>query len=242
MVPDQREHAWWGSLAHRETTESVDHLMAYLVGLEDACGAFEPKDLFNAFPVLGKPVIEIRATGDLTVLEPSMPFVPGLGLFPPTTIRRAILKEIGDILVQRRLIVLGNQEIVSSTPLDLCAERPLGMHGVQRENASCNQLRRQQGLKRTDLVFFLFHIALPQDNAGSHLIATELMHPMRLRCGGSQGFAIDSQMRVISLPLRRVQAAWFRSTTMLGFEAAQKMLLRARQAASRPLSRARHLA
>ena len=87
MVPDQGEHAWWGSLLHREAAESIDHLMARLVGLEDACCAFEPKDLLNAFPVLGKPVIEIRATGDLSVLEPPMPFVPGLGLFPTTTIR-----------------------------------------------------------------------------------------------------------------------------------------------------------
>ena len=83
---------------------------------------------------------------------------------------------------------------------------------------------------------------MPQDDASGDLITPELMHRMRLRSGGPKGFAINSQMRVISLPLRRVQAAWFRSTTMLGFEAAQKMLLRARQAASRPLSRARHLA
>ena len=113
------------------------------------------------------------------------------------------------------------------------------MHGVQREDAPCDQLRRQQGLKRTDLVFFLFHIAMPQDNAGSHLITTKLMHRMRLRRGGSQGLAINRQMRVIRLPLRCVQAAWFRSTTLLGFEAAQKRLLRAHPGAWRPLARVR---
>ncbi len=70
--------------------------------------------------------------------------------------------------------------------MDLCAERPFCMHGVQREDAPCDQLRRQQALKRTDLVFFLFHIAMPQDYAGSHLITTKLMHRMRLRRGVSQ--------------------------------------------------------
>src|SRR5438093_3525276 len=86
MISDQGEHAWWGSLLHREAAESIDHLMARLVGFEQACRAFEPEDLLDAFPVLGKPVIEIRATGDLTVLEPPMPFVPGLSLLPTTPI------------------------------------------------------------------------------------------------------------------------------------------------------------
>ena len=88
--------------------------MSYLVGLEDACRAFEPKDLLNAFPLLGTPVIEIRAASDLAVLEPSMPFVPGLGLLEAPTIRSAILKQIGTILVEGRLIVFGNQDIGSS--------------------------------------------------------------------------------------------------------------------------------
>src|SRR6266566_166695 len=161
MVPDQREHALWGSLAHRETAESVDHLMARLVGFEDACRAFEPKDLLNALPVLGKPVIEIRATGDLSVLEPPMSFVPGLSLLPTTTIGRAILKQIGTILVEGGLIVLGNQDIVPSKPMDLRTECALGMHGIQGENAPFDQVRRQQRLERTDLIFFLLHIAMP---------------------------------------------------------------------------------
>jgi hypothetical protein len=95
--------------------------MARLVGFEQTRGAFEPKDLLDAFPVLGKPVTQIRTTGNLTMLEPPMRFVPGLGLLEAPTIRRAILKQIGNILVQRRLIVLGNQEIVPFPPMDLCA-------------------------------------------------------------------------------------------------------------------------
>ena len=55
MISDQAEHTLWRSLAHGKTAQSIHHLMPYLVGLEDACGAFEPKDLLNPLPVLGKP-------------------------------------------------------------------------------------------------------------------------------------------------------------------------------------------
>ena len=89
------------------------------------------------------------------------------------------------------------------------------------------------------LILFLLHIAVPQDNASGDLITTELMHRMRLRRGGTQRFAINSQMRVISLPLWRVQSAWFRSTALLGFEAAQKRLARSHPGVWRPLSPAR---
>lgn len=44
--------------------ESIHHLMARLGGLEQAHRAFEAKDLLNAFPVLAKPVLEIRTTGE----------------------------------------------------------------------------------------------------------------------------------------------------------------------------------
>jgi hypothetical protein len=48
------------------------------------------------------------------------------------------------------------------------------------------------------------------------------MHRMRLRARGTKGFAINGQMSVISLSLRRVQTARFRSTPLLGFPAHKK--------------------
>ena len=51
MISNQREQALWGSLLHREAAESIDHLMTRLVGFEQACRAFEPEDLLNAFPL-----------------------------------------------------------------------------------------------------------------------------------------------------------------------------------------------
>jgi hypothetical protein len=59
-----------------------------------------------------------------------MPFVPGLGLFPTTPIGGAILKQIGTILVKGGLIVLGDEKIVPSKPMDLRSERALGMHRI----------------------------------------------------------------------------------------------------------------
>jgi hypothetical protein len=107
MVSDQRKHARGRSLLEGETTESIDHLMLNDASLEEQSCPFEAKDLFNAFPVPGKPVIEVRTTGDVTVFEPPMPFVPGLSVLPATPIRGRILKQIGNILVQSELIILG---------------------------------------------------------------------------------------------------------------------------------------
>jgi hypothetical protein len=115
---------------HREAAEAIDHLMAGLVGLEDAYCAFEPKDLLNASQSLANQAISVRATGDLSVLEPPMPFVPGLSLLEAPTIGGAILKQIGTILVERRLVVLGDEKIVPSKPMDLRSERALGMHRI----------------------------------------------------------------------------------------------------------------
>src|SRR2546423_15029293 len=101
---------------------------------------FEPEDLLNALPLLAKPVIEIRTTDDLTVLEPPMTFVPGLCLFPATTIRGTILNQIGNILVERGLIVLGNQEIVPRDPMDLRTQRAFGIRAIQVEDEPCDHL------------------------------------------------------------------------------------------------------
>jgi hypothetical protein len=66
--------------------------MTRLVVFEQARGAFEPEDLLDAYPLFAKPGISIRTPGNLAMLEPPMPFVPGLGLLPPTPSRRAIFK------------------------------------------------------------------------------------------------------------------------------------------------------
>jgi hypothetical protein len=79
--------------------------MAKLACFEQERRAFQPKDLLNPHPLLAEPIIEVRTTGDLSMFQPSMGFVPGFRLLPSSPIRRTILKQVSDIFVQGRLVV-----------------------------------------------------------------------------------------------------------------------------------------
>ena len=52
-------------------------------------------------------IVEIRATENLTVFEASMIFVPGLSFLPPAPIRGQIVKQVRDIVFERRLVAFG---------------------------------------------------------------------------------------------------------------------------------------
>jgi hypothetical protein len=82
--------------------------------------------VLDPFPLFAKPVIEIRATGDVTMFDALMCLVPGFGLPPPLLIGSRIFKQIGDIFPQCGLVVFGNQQIVSMKPMDLRTQPPLG--------------------------------------------------------------------------------------------------------------------
>lgn len=140
--------------------------MACLVRLEEAHCAFEPKHLLDTLLLLAKPVVEIRTTGDLAVFQPSMPFVPRLRLLPSSPTRGAIFQQIGDIPSQRRLVVLGQEDVLPSQPMHLGAQRTLGMHGIYGEDASFDVFRRQERFERADFILFGLHIAVPP-TAGS---------------------------------------------------------------------------
>jgi hypothetical protein len=196
--------------------------MAELASREDTHGAFEPKHLLDALPLGAEPVFEIRATVNLAMLQPSMPIVPNLSLFPAATIGSAILKQIRNILVERRLVILSNQHILACQSMDLRTQGALGMHGIQGEDASLDQWRDQQWFEGTDFILFLLHIAVPQDDASAHFVTTELMDRMGLQAGGSKSLAIDGQMCVIGLALRRLQMARFVSAPLLRFPSHEK--------------------
>nr|WP_244422453.1 zinc ribbon domain-containing protein [Ktedonobacter racemifer] len=114
VVSDEPEQTFWWSMLHRETTQPIHHFMAKLMGFQEAYASFEAKHLLDAFPLVFQPVIEIGATGDLAMLQAPMTFLPGFGLLPSPSIRARVLKEIGNILVEGRLVLLGDQEIVPS--------------------------------------------------------------------------------------------------------------------------------
>lgn len=105
MFSDQGEETSGRSLLHRETAQSVHDFMAKLARFEQERRAFQPKDLLNSLPLLAEPVIEVRTTGDLPMLQPSMGFVPGFCLQPSSPIWGAVLKQVGDIFMQGWLIV-----------------------------------------------------------------------------------------------------------------------------------------
>jgi hypothetical protein len=101
--------------------------MANLSAFEQTDGALDAKDLLDALPLLGKPLIQIRATHDLSVFYPPMSFVPPLSLLPSSPVRTRVFKVIGDIFFERGLIVLGNQDVVSFQSVDLTTQLALGM-------------------------------------------------------------------------------------------------------------------
>ncbi len=135
MFSDQGEETSGRSLLHREAAQAVDDFMAKLVRVEQEGGAFEPKDLLHSLPLLAEPVIEVRATGDLPMLEPSMGFVPRFCLLPSSPIRRAILKQVSTSFMQGGLIVFGDQDILAVQPMDTCAHLLVRMHRIQAKNA-----------------------------------------------------------------------------------------------------------
>jgi len=130
MISVQLQKPFGRSLAHRKAAEAIHHLVTDFPGFQDLGGAFESKDLFNPLPLLGEPVIEIRATDHLAMFAPSMPFLPGFCLLPAPPIRGRIFKEIRNVLAQRGLVVFGNQQILPLQPMYLRTQRSLGMHRV----------------------------------------------------------------------------------------------------------------
>src|SRR5258708_586924 len=114
--------------------------MTNFSGFENACRAFEAKDLLDALPLFGKPVVQIRAREDLAMFQSPMPFVPRLCLLPSSTIWGTIFKEIHDIFFESQLVVFGNEDIISFKPLHLRTELPLSMQSVEAENTPLHRL------------------------------------------------------------------------------------------------------
>ena len=88
-------------------------------------------------------------------------------------------------------------------PLNLGTQVSLRVHGIQGQNAPTDPVWRQERFERADLVLFSPNIAMPQDDARSDLVTTQVVDGMRLGSGGANGFAIQGQVPVIGLPLWR---------------------------------------
>src|SRR5258708_3021915 len=104
-------------------------------------GALQTKHLLNALPVLAKPVVEIRATDDLAVFQSSLPFVPGFGLLPSSTISSAAFKHIPQPFFNPPFVAFVKPHIVAFKPMNLCTQGSVRMHGVQAQDASFHHRR-----------------------------------------------------------------------------------------------------
>ncbi|GHO63031.1 hypothetical protein KSC_019230 [Ktedonobacter sp. SOSP1-52] len=92
--------------------------------------------MLDPFPVLAQPVIEIWTRGDLTMFQSPMPFVPRFCLHPAPSIRGGVFEEVHQILSQRWVIALRNQDVVSCQAMNLGAQFPLGMYGIEGEDTT----------------------------------------------------------------------------------------------------------
>jgi hypothetical protein len=203
VIANQRQHPRCRSLLQRETTQAIHDFLLHLSGGEGSSRSLDAKYLCNTFPLLAKPLVEIGTTGDVSMFQASMCFVPGLGLLPSSSVRSAVCKQVFTILSQRRLMVFGNQHVVALKPMDLGTQLLLGVHGIQTQNASFDQRGGEQRLESTDLILLVGDIALPQHDSRLDIIATQQMHPMLLGTGGTQSLAVNRQLLVFSMPLLR---------------------------------------
>jgi len=177
---------------------SIHDLVTAFPCFEKAGGAFEAKDLPGALPLLAKPVVKIGATGDPSMLQSPMAFVPSLCLPPALAIWGAICKQVGNIFGKGGLVVFGDEHIGASTALHLRTQ--LGALVCMASRVTIRPLTSDgviKGLSATLLILLLTDVALPEHRAGRHVIATEQMNRIGLFAGGSQGFAINGKLAMI---------------------------------------------
>jgi hypothetical protein len=198
---------------------SIDHLVTDFPGGKDTGGAFQAKDLLDALPLLAKPVVEIGATGELSMLQPPVALRPRLRLPPASAIWGAIGKQIGNILDEGGLVVRGLEHIRSPILLDQRTQLPLGMHRIQSDNPPFDQGRRDERLEGTDLILLLADMALPQHRSGRHVITTEQMNRMGLLARCTKGFSIDGELGVIEIALAGLKPTGFASAPLPCLEA-----------------------
>ena len=115
------------------------------------------------------------------------------------------------------MIVLGDEHIGPCPSMHLGTQFSLGMHGIQAENPSFDQGRREPLLEGTDLVLFLTDGAVPQPRASGDIITVEQMHGMGLGAGGAKGLSIDGQLPMIALASAGLQPTGLGATALLGF-------------------------
>ncbi len=134
-----------------------------------------------------------------------MSFVQKSGYLPARSVGIGIFKKELEIFSHRRLIVLGNERVVSFIPLDRLTEKALRVHRISTDYAPFDQRWRQHRFDRTDFIFLLTDLALGQHIACCHLIKGTQVHGRLMRrlmsIGSPQRFAIECDMAALNASL-----------------------------------------
>src|SRR5579883_1925023 len=205
-------------LLRRQARDAIGDLSAYARWL--AYLAFNAKDLLNAAPVARKPVTQFRAGGDRAPLQPPMPFVQRRHRVPVRARDRRLLKKEGQVLMECRLVVLGDQHIGAAPACYLLTEPSLSMHRVGADNASVHQGRGEQVVQGTDLVRFVLDDTGCQHDPGRHFIAGQLMDGGLMRSWmaqrPTQRFPIQGQVSFGGAPALKMEPSGFSATAAPG--------------------------
>src|SRR2546421_10911824 len=148
------------SLFGREAADAVDHFIAGASFLGHP--TLHTKDLLNATPLFGEPVSHLCTGGDHPFFEASVPFIHEGGALPSRSVGLRVFKKELKILAYGRLIVLGDEQIVSFIEFDLSTKPPLGMHGISTDQTTFDQCWSEHLLESTDLIFLVLHFPLDE--------------------------------------------------------------------------------
>ena len=105
-----------------------------------------------------------------------MAFVRLFAILPLLLLSIRVIKEIQQVLIHLRLILLDDGQVVAAIPMHTGAPLLLGVHGIRTDDASYHQRRVHQRGGSTDLIFFTVNRSLRQDDPALALIDGEQMH------------------------------------------------------------------
>jgi site-specific DNA recombinase len=207
------------SLGRSEAGDAIDHFAAsFAFFLHGAC---ELKNLGNASPLSAEKLVQFGTRHQLAFFQPPMPFVQALSCAPILAIGRRLGEKEAQILMQRGLVLFGNQDEIPLPSGHGEAKSMLGMQRISGENSPFDPLGGEKFGHDAQLIFLFAGHLLFEEHARSDFVKRKLVHfPLvggQVPQGSSQRFAIQCQV-LMPLP-RRIshQPTGFLLAALAGF-------------------------
>lgn len=143
VVADQLKQAQGGCLLRCQARDAIDIFLGTAQRIFDS--PTETKDLSNFVPIAGQEIIEFRGGLNEPAREPPVPFVSLHLSSPIQTIKGRFAKEETEILGKRGLVLLHEEQILSTRSDDLLTDRFLGVKSIRAKNTSLQEERREKG-------------------------------------------------------------------------------------------------